>query len=255
MTKRTRRTHSAAFKAKVAVSASKGGDRRDAIVEVAHACFVAEGYGATSMSTIAARIGGSKSTLYNYFRSKEELFDAAVRSSCDRLHATLAAVPAVGALRERLVTMAEILVNHMLSPEALAIHRMVIGEGERFPELARLFYEAGPRRGIARAAELLKALMDGGALHRIDPMLAAHQFKDLALSGLHSLRLLNVIDDPTPAEKRAWAEIAVDTFLRAYARPSIKAPGPNTQTAPIRAGAEAKSRPQPVERLARRRDS
>ena len=193
------------------------GDRQDAIVDVAHACFVAEGYGATSMSTIAARLGGSKGTLYNYFRSKEELFDAVVRRSCERLHATLAAAPVTGSLRERLVATAESLVDHILSPEALAIHRMVIGEGERFPELARLFYEAGPRRGIARAAELLQSLMDQGLLRRADPMLAAHQFKDLALSGLHNMRLWNVIDDPTPAEKRAHAEIAVDTFLRAYA--------------------------------------
>ena len=49
-------------------------DRRDAILNVAHACFVAEGYGATSMSTIAAQLGGSKGTLYNYFKSKDELF-------------------------------------------------------------------------------------------------------------------------------------------------------------------------------------
>ena len=80
-----------------------------------------------------------------------------------------------------------------------------------------MFYAAGPRRGIARAAELLQALMDEGALRRADPMLAAHQFKDLALSGLYSLRLWNVIDDPTAAEKRAAADIAVETFLRAYA--------------------------------------
>ena len=33
-------------------------DRRDAILDVAHECFVAEGYGSTSMSTIAARLGG-----------------------------------------------------------------------------------------------------------------------------------------------------------------------------------------------------
>ena len=31
------------------------------------------------MSTIAARLGGSKGTLYNYFKSKEELFEAQVR--------------------------------------------------------------------------------------------------------------------------------------------------------------------------------
>jgi AcrR family transcriptional regulator len=192
-------------------------DRRDAILDVAHECFVAEGYGATSMSTIAAQLGGSKGTLYNYFRSKDELFDAVIRRSCDRLQAELAAVPLSGDLRAWLIALAEGLLNHILSPQALAIQRMVIGEGERFPELARLFYEAGPRRGIAQAAELLQSRMDQGALRRADPVVAAHQFKDLALSGVHNLRLWNVIGDPTPAEIRQRARIAVDTFLRAYA--------------------------------------
>ncbi|MDB5445391.1 MAG: TetR family transcriptional regulator [Phenylobacterium sp.] len=192
-------------------------DRRDAILDVAQECFVAEGYGATSMSTIAARLGGSKGTLYNYFRSKEELFDAVVRRSCDRLHAGMDSFPQDDDVRQRLVGMAQRFLDHLLSPEALAIYRVVVGEGERFPELARVFYEAGPRRGIARGAQDLGGLMQQGVLRQADPVLAANQFKDLALSGVYNLRLWGVIGDLTPAEKRARAEIAADTFLRAYA--------------------------------------
>lgn len=192
-------------------------DRRDAILDVAYECFVADGYGATSMSTIAARLGGSKGTLYNYFKSKEELFDAFVRRACTRLRESLEATPTDGDLRERLSHMARDFLDHLLSPEAIAIHRVVVGEGERFPELARLFYEAGPRTGIARTAELIKGLMDQGLLREADPVLAAHQFKDLSLSGVFHLRVWGVIDDPTPAERAARAETAVDTFLRAYA--------------------------------------
>lgn len=192
-------------------------DRRDAILDVAYECFVADGYGSTSMSTIAARLGGSKGTLYNYFKSKEELFDAFVRRACSRLRERLEAAPTDGDLRERLSHMARDFLDHLLSPEAIAIHRVVVGEGERFPELARLFYEAGPRTGIARTAELIKGMMDQGLLREADPVLASHQFKDLALSGLFHLRLWGVIGDPTPEERARRAEIAVDTFLRAYA--------------------------------------
>lgn len=192
-------------------------DRRDAILDVAHECFVAEGYGSTSMSTIAARVGGSKGTLYNYFKSKEELFDAFLRRSCSRLQGHLEAAPQGGDPRERLVWIAREFLDHLLSPDAIAIYRVVVGEGERFPELARLFYEAGPRTGIAKTAALLKGLMDEGALRDGDPVLAAHQFKDLALSGVFNLRLWGVIEDPTPTERAKRAETAVDTFLRAYA--------------------------------------
>jgi AcrR family transcriptional regulator len=178
---------------------------------------VAEGYGLTSMSTIAARLGGSKGTLYNYFKSKEELFDAFVRRACARLLQDMDAVPSSEDARERLVQLSRRFIDHLLSPQTIAIYRLVVGEGERFPELARLFYEAGPRTGIGATATLLEALMDQGSLRRGDPGLAAHQLKDLALSGLFNLRLWGVIDDPGPEERQARAEIAADTFLRAYA--------------------------------------
>ena len=192
-------------------------DRRDAILDVARECFVAEGYGATSMSTIAARLGGSKGTLYNYFKSKEELFDAFVRRSCMRLRDQLDSFPEDGDARERLLRIAEAFINHIMAPETMAIHRLVVGEGERFPELARLFYEAGPRVGLPRTAEILRRLMDQGVLRQSDPVMAAHHLKDLALSGLFYLRLWGIIPDPSAAERRRQAETAVDTFLRAYA--------------------------------------
>lgn len=192
-------------------------DRRDAILDVAYECFVAEGYGATSMSTIAARLGGSKGTLYNYFKSKEELFEAFVRRTCTHLREQIENFPDDGDVRERLVNMAWEFIDHLMSPEAIAIHRLVVGEGERFPELARLFYEAGPGPGVPRAAELVRRLMDQGVLRDADPVQAAHQFKDLALSGLFHLRLWGIIKDPTPEQRRKHAEVAVDTFMRAYA--------------------------------------
>src|SRR3954464_10654712 len=58
------------------------GDRRELILDVASEVFLKEGYAATSMSEIAARLGGSKGTLYNYFKSKEELFEAYVSRNC-----------------------------------------------------------------------------------------------------------------------------------------------------------------------------
>src|SRR3954471_15781656 len=56
--------------------------RREAILDVAQEVFLEEGFAAASMSTIAARLGGSKGTLYNYFRSKDELFKAYVERRC-----------------------------------------------------------------------------------------------------------------------------------------------------------------------------
>ncbi|MFT3998253.1 MAG: helix-turn-helix domain-containing protein, partial [Asticcacaulis sp.] len=62
--------------------------RREAILDVASRIFLEEGFDAASMSAIAARVGGSKGTLYNYFKNKEELFEAFVDRHCV-LHAAL----------------------------------------------------------------------------------------------------------------------------------------------------------------------
>src|SRR3569833_824386 len=68
--------------------------RRELILDVAQEVFLEEGFANASMSTIAARLGGSKGTLYNYFKSKDELFTAYVERRClwqqDEIFATKA---------------------------------------------------------------------------------------------------------------------------------------------------------------------
>jgi AcrR family transcriptional regulator len=185
---------------------------------VARACFLAEGYAATSMSAIAARLGGSKGTLYNYFRSKEELFAAMMERQCGELAEVLFDVSSVGDQpRQRLTHYARNFLALLLSPMPMAIHRLVVAESERFPELGRVFYESGPRLVMARIGAYLAELMDEGALRRADPIVAAQQFKDLAISGVYQPRLWGVIGDLTPDEMDAQVERAVDTFMRAYA--------------------------------------
>ena len=67
----------------------EGDEKREHILKVAYAAFLGEGYAATSMSSIAAKVGGSKATLYNYFSSKEELFAAVIEEKCRDIHAIL----------------------------------------------------------------------------------------------------------------------------------------------------------------------
>src|SRR6202790_3714523 len=66
--------------------------RREAILDVAAEVFMEVGYSAASMSIIAARVGGSKGTLYNYFKSKEELFEAYIARHCGWTHETMDAL-------------------------------------------------------------------------------------------------------------------------------------------------------------------
>ena len=193
-------------------------ERRDGILDVGRDCFLADGYAATSMSSIAARLGGSKGTLYNYFKSKEELFEAVMQRQCGALAETLFDVTDDGeAPRERLEYFASTFLKLLLTPESLGIHRVVVGESGRFPELGRMFYEMGPRVILTKIASYLSDLMDQGVMRRADPFVAAQQFKDLTISGVLQPRTWGVISgDMTDAEVEDQVNNAVDTFLRAY---------------------------------------
>jgi AcrR family transcriptional regulator len=110
--------------------------RRETILEIARESFLSDGYAATSMSSIAARLGGSKGTLYNYYPSKEELFGAVMQYHCAGARTTFEELLAqTGDLRERLQRFGEAYQTVVFSDVFLAVHRLVTGESGRFPEL------------------------------------------------------------------------------------------------------------------------
>jgi AcrR family transcriptional regulator len=191
--------------------------RRQAILDIARDVFVEEGFSAASMSSIAARVGGSKATLYNYFSSKEELFVAMIQDQCDRNHALLFDFgPDGDDFIETLRRLGERFVRLMLSDEILVMHRLVIAEAGRFPQLGQTLYEAGPKRGHARLSAFLGDAMRHNGLYTDDMDRAAGQLMDLCLTDLYRQRLLNVRGPPTAEEIRANVENALKTFLAAY---------------------------------------
>src|SRR5579859_3846502 len=126
------------------------------ILDAATALFMEQGYGATSMDAIARKAQVSKATLYAHFAGKEELFAAIIAGACAR-HASALTHPE-GADRDigdGLRRFARNFLATLLSPNAAAVYRIVIGEGPRFPELGRIFYESGPRLTLDRLAAFL----------------------------------------------------------------------------------------------------
>jgi AcrR family transcriptional regulator len=191
--------------------------RRQAILDIARDVFMQDGFAASSMSSIAARLGGSKGTLYNYFSSKEELFVAMVQDQCDRNHALLFEFDAgEGDFVEALRQLGERFLRLMLSDDILAMHRLVIAEAGRFPELGRALYEAGPKRGHARLSAFLREQMHRNGLRTDDVDRAAAQLMDLCLTDLYRQRLWNVRGEPTAEEIRSNIDDALKTFIAAH---------------------------------------
>lgn len=194
-------------------------DRRDAIIAVAREAFAADGYAGTSMSSIAARLGGSKGTLYSYFKSKEELFIAVVQKKCAKILGMLnaAEIESGGDLRATLTNFGEHFVELILSDDSVATFRLATAECGRFPEIGRAIYNSGVRENHRRMEEFLAHAREQGQLRSdADVEVAAEQFLDLCLAGLHRKRLWNVIGSPTERDIRTNVANAVTTFMRAF---------------------------------------
>ncbi len=192
--------------------------RRQAIVDVAREVFMAEGFAETSMSAIAAQVGGSKGTLYNYFRSKQDLFSAVIQDDCDLKQAVLFdSLLAEGDDVEAVLREVGLRYTHLVLGEAaVQLSRAVIAEAVRFPELGRVLYEAGPKRGRVRLAVFMEQQMRLGRIRRADASRVVDQFCDMCLGALYRQRLMNVIEAPGDAQVQENVEAAVEVIMAAY---------------------------------------
>jgi AcrR family transcriptional regulator len=190
--------------------------RRETIMAVAREVFFENGYAAASMSAIAARLGGSKGTLYNYFKNKEELFEAQVRDLCG--HVSMHALESnfEGAPAEALTAFGVELLEHLYSERVVKLFRILVAEAQRSPELARIFYEVGPARGQQKLESYLEAAKEHGRLNVPDCALAADQFSSLCKGSAHVKFLLNLIPPLTGEEIRSHIAQAVETFMGIY---------------------------------------
>jgi TetR/AcrR family transcriptional repressor of mexJK operon len=196
--------------------------RRSAFVTAARNAFFQNGYAGTTMSAISAQVGGSKTTLWTYFPSKEDLFTAVVDDVVEQYGCALSVVLSPERpVAEVLEHFAAAMLSTMLSPPIINLHRVVTGEVGRFPELGRLFFERGPKRGKARLAEYLAAMMDDGRLRKGDPALASRQFSSMCQSNSFQHALFG-IEAPAPDAVARDITAAVDSFLRAWG-PETKA--------------------------------
>lgn len=193
-------------------------EKRAQVLQGAAMVFDRDGYEGASMSRIAQEAGVSKGTLYNYFDGKAELFAAYVAGRCATGLAQVFAPPPdenpspaqmLHAIGTRMVEM-------MLSPGGVTIHRVVTSEAEKFPELAKSFYEAGPARAIGALAAWLAAETAARRLAVADPVFAAEQFFALCQTRLYLRRTL-CLDPPPGADQVARVvEAAVTMFLASY---------------------------------------
>ncbi|HEY9215643.1 MAG TPA: TetR/AcrR family transcriptional regulator [Ancylobacter sp.] len=130
--------------------------RRRAILDAALEVFAERGFTGARMEDVAARAGVAKGTLYLYFKDKAALFEGLVREAADPVLGTLERELAgfEGSTRDFLhLLFAHLEIEAVRSPRRHIV-RLMIGEGERFPELAELYH----REVVSRGLNLLRAI-------------------------------------------------------------------------------------------------
>ena len=193
--------------------------KRQQIMEGARRVFLHDGFDGASIGDIVRAAGVSKGTLYAYFPSKEKLFEALIvedrRKQAEALFTLDENDQDVVRVLRRL---GKTFLDMLLSRDNLDFLRIVVGASTKFPQLGKVFFEAGPCHGASRLASYFRRLTEQGILSVEDPLLAARQFLDLCKTGIHLRMMLGDRTAPTSDEIERNLEGAIKVFLAAYGR-------------------------------------
>jgi TetR/AcrR family transcriptional repressor of mexJK operon len=181
------------------------------ILDAATHLFLSLGYGATSIQAVARRARVSKRTFYHRFHDKPALFVAVVHRIIDGLRPP-ADVPLLdGDLQEILRRLAGLILRAALSPQAIALNRMIVAQSGRFPKLA-----AATAGATEEAIRLIAGILEGEVrakkLALDNPTFAAQQFLYMVIA-VPQRRAMGFGAPMTSAEIDAWAGDVVNLFL------------------------------------------
>ncbi len=164
---------------------SRSEQKRRQILDAGRELFMAQGFADTSMDQVTAKSGVSKATVYNHFPSKEKLFEEAVRTRAEEVFAALPELDAMHKHPEEMLTQYfHSLLQILLSDDGSCMCFLLMSEGRRFPDNARLIYESGFGRGLREMALYLAQLDANGTLRIPDADWAASKLLGIVMPPL-----------------------------------------------------------------------
>ena len=171
-----------------------------------------------SVDAIAKEAGVSKATLYNYFTDKRVLFLHVGKAECLRQSGmSMCGMDRDASAEEVLLAAGTAMQEFITSEFGQRIFRICVAESERFPELAREFYETGPMVLRKHMIDYLHAAVERGELSIAEDefVLAAEQFHELCKADIMP-RVVFGMKPPTEDERRRTVIEAVRMFLARY---------------------------------------
>jgi AcrR family transcriptional regulator len=191
--------------------------KRRQIMAGAQAVFLAHGFDGASMGEIARKAGVSKGTLYVYFDSKEQLFEAIFEEACmEQAEQVMTLDSHDHDVEAALTRFGSEFVRYLCRPSRLSPLRTIIGIADRMPEIGRRFYQFGPARGTAVVKRYLDDQVAAGILQIADSEVAAAQFLEACQALTFKPMLFNITEAPSEERIAHVVGIAVRTLLAAY---------------------------------------
>ncbi|WP_171101973.1 MULTISPECIES: TetR/AcrR family transcriptional regulator [unclassified Ruegeria] len=193
------------------------GRKFDQVLRGAREVFMADGFEGASVDDIARAAGVSKATLYSYFPDKRLLFSEVAQTECSRMaERVIAMIDETKPAREVLMIAATQLTGFLVSEFAQQVFRICVAERDRFPELGKAFYQAGPKNGQEHMAAYLDKAVAKGELKIDDVHLAAEQLSELCKVRIWNRSVFGIQVSFTQDEIEAVATQAVDMFMSRY---------------------------------------
>src|SRR5690606_28024228 len=189
-------------------------DRPQEITAAALEAFAEKGYSATRVTDVAKRAGVSKGLLYLYFKTKEELFKAVVKSfvspRIDALKAEIESteLTAEGYLRGPFLAFAKQVPK---SPARILV-RLMIAEGAKHPDLTDWYHRNVVSHGLAALRSLIERGVRDGEFRKS----ALQEFPHMVVTPvLFAIVWSLVFGDRAGLNSDRFIEAQVDLLLRA----------------------------------------
>ena len=201
-----------------------------AVIAAAGELFLIHGYAGVSLAAVMAQTGGSFREVYREFGSKEGLFLRAMQYLCQQVVTPWRTLDSSKLpLEEALVVFGRALLGTLLSPRLLALHRLILAEAVRFPQLAQVWFKAGPHATSEALGALLEARAKSEHLALTDPVAQAGIFIDSVVNSFQ-LRCL-VGTEVSQAEVELHVRTCARVFLYGIApqQPKRSRKGPDAR--------------------------
>jgi AcrR family transcriptional regulator len=189
-------------------------ETKQLLIEAARQEFQVNGYASACMANVAQRAGVSTKTLYRLIPTKTGLFCNVVSDRISRFMLAidaeaLDALPVEEALRRMLVAYGTL----TLDEETIGVFRLVLGECDRFPEIAATFYDAAIRRTNLAMEAWLRRQCDRGVIALEDPLMATGALRGMMTMEPQRAVMLGQRAAPDAAEIARRAEFCTRLFL------------------------------------------